>query len=136
MPIGMLIALIASASWAYFHRNSADRMEGVVFAALVSVALTPFLLPKMHDRYFYPADVFSILVAFLTPQLWFIAIAYQVISGLVYSIFLFEAHRSTMLILATQLNTVVLVYLLWKQARLFRGKENPEVVHAHGTEAT
>lgn len=135
MPIGMLIALIAGVSWAYFHRNASDRIEGVVFAALVSVALTPFLLPKMHDRYFYPADVFSMLLAFFVPQLWFIPLAYQVISSLVYSIFLFETHRSTMLILATQLNTIVLVYLLWKQGRLFRGRETPEVVHAPGTEA-
>jgi Gpi18-like mannosyltransferase len=115
MPIGMLITVLVSAIWAYLHRNSPTKHENLLFAALVSVALTPFLLPKMHDRYFYPADILSILLAFSAPQFWFVPICYQVISSLVYAIFLIEADRSTMLILATQLNTIVMVYLLWKQ---------------------
>jgi Gpi18-like mannosyltransferase len=136
MPIGMLIALVASVSWAYFHRNSSDKNEVVVFAALVSVALTAFLLPKMHDRYFYPADVLSILLAFSAPQFWFIPICYQVISSLVYAIFLIEADRATMLILATQLNTLVIAYLLGKQFRQSKLQENSKIVHVSGTEAT
>ena len=120
MPIGMLITLLVAVIWAYSHRNSSDKYEPVLFAALVSVVLTPFLLPKMHDRYFYPADVMSIILAFSTPQFWFIPICYQVISSLVYSIFLFDTDRSTMLILATQLNTIVMAYLIWKQFRLAR----------------
>jgi Gpi18-like mannosyltransferase len=136
MPIGMLIAVVASVSWAYFHRHSSHKNEVVVLAALVSVALTPFLLPKMHDRYFYPADVLSILLAFSAPQFWFIPICYQVISSLVYAIFLIEADRSTMLILATQLNTVVIAYLLWKQFRQSKLHENSQIVHGPRTEAT
>jgi Gpi18-like mannosyltransferase len=115
MPVGMLITILTSVIWAYVHLKSWNTHEATLFAALVSLALTPFLLPKMHDRYFYPADVVSILVAFFTPQMWFVPVCYQIISALVYSIFLFETDRSTMLILATQLNTIVIVYLLWKQ---------------------
>ena len=37
----------------------------------MSVALVPFLLPKMHDRYFYPADIFSLLAAFYMPEFGF-----------------------------------------------------------------
>lgn len=138
MPIGMLIALCMSLSWAYIHsrQNSSTNYENVLFAALVSVALTPFLLPKMHDRYFYPADVLSILVGFSTPQLWFIPVCYQVISSLVYLIFLIEADRSSMLILATQLNTAVMAYLLWKQFRLSKVRENPNVIQVPNTEVT
>ena len=86
----------------YQHtRNSPARIRLIVIllAPLVSVALTPFLLPKMHDRYFYPADVMSILLAFSVPQFWFVPLCYQVISSLVYAIFLVEADRVTMLIL-------------------------------------
>jgi hypothetical protein len=120
MPAGMLISILISIVWAYIHsrRNALKTHEMILLAALVSVSLTPFLLPKMHDRYFYPADVLSIVLAFAAPEFWFIPICYQVISSLVYSIFLFEAERSTMLILATQLNTVVIAYLLWKLFRL------------------
>lgn len=138
MPIGMLITVFISLSWAHIHsrQNSSNNYENVLFAALVSVALTPFLLPKMHDRYFYPADVLSILVGFSTPQFWFIPVCYQVISSLVYMIFLIEADRSSMLILATQLNTAVMAYLLWKQFRLSKVHENPRVVQVPNTEVT
>jgi Gpi18-like mannosyltransferase len=126
MPVGLLITILISIIWVYVHtrRNSSNKHEMVLLAALISVALMPFLLPKMHDRYFYPADVMSIILAFSAPQFWFIPICYQVISSLVYSIFLFEADRSTMLILATQLNTMVIVYLVWKQFLEPRQNEN------------
>lgn len=136
MPIGMLITIVVSMIWAYVHRNDPIEYENVLLAVLVSVALTPFLLPKMHDRYFYPADVFSILLAFCAPQFWFVPICYQVISSLVYAIFLVEADRPTMLILATQLNTAVMAYLLWKQFRLSKVRENPRVVPVPNTEVT
>ena len=122
MPIGMLVTAFIGILWALLHRNSSDRQEGLLFSALVSVALVPFLLPKMHDRYFYPADVFSIVLAFSMPEFWFIPVCYQVISSLVYAIFLIEADRSSMLILATQLNTMVLAYLLWKQFRFSKNR--------------
>jgi Gpi18-like mannosyltransferase len=134
MPIGMLITALVGIFWAIALRNSSIKHENLLLAALVSVAITPFLLPKMHDRYFYPADVFSILLAFSAPQFWFIPICYQVISGLVYAIFLVEADRSTMLILATQLNTIVIAYLLWKQFRLAKnvphGEEHPVIAES------
>src|SRR5690349_8544058 len=60
MPVGMLITILTSVIWALIHRKSWNTYEATLFAALVSLALTPFLLPKMHDRYFYPADVVSI----------------------------------------------------------------------------
>jgi hypothetical protein len=108
----------------------------VLFAALVSLALAPFLLPKMHDRYFYPADVSSIVMAFFLPQFWFVPVAYQIISSLVYAIFLFDAPRSTMLILATQLNTFMIIYLLWKQSRLSKVEDTTRTVQLSETETT
>jgi len=122
MPVGMGITAVISILWAYVlsRRKSARTPESTLLTVLISLALMPFLLPKMHDRYFYPADVMSIVLAFSAPQFWFIPIGYQVISGLAYSIFLFEADRPTMLILATQLNTTVLAYLLWKQFRILQ----------------
>ena len=122
MPIGMLVAGFVAILWAFLHRKSSNTQESLLFTALVSVALVPFLLPKMHDRYFYPADVFSIVLAFSLPEFWFIPVCYQVVSSLVYAIFLIEADRATMLILATQLNTMVLAYLLWKQFRFSKNR--------------
>ena len=57
--------------------------------SLISFMLLPFFLPKMHERYFFPADVISIAFAFYFPQLFFIPIAMSAISFLSYEPYLF-----------------------------------------------
>jgi len=41
----------------------------IVLVATASLVLVPFLLPKMHDRYFFPADVMAIVLAAYFPRL-------------------------------------------------------------------
>jgi Gpi18-like mannosyltransferase len=57
---------------------------------LVSVLIIPFFLPKMHERYFYPADIISIAFAFYYPQLFYLPILIGGVSFLAYYPFLFE----------------------------------------------
>ncbi len=117
---GLIVCVLILSVWivAYARKKFVLRSEILLYLSLMSVILVPFLLPKMHDRYFYPADVFSLVTAFYMPNLWFVAVAYQVISSLAYSVFLFDAPRQISLVLATQLNTYFVVYLLWKQSKL------------------
>jgi Gpi18-like mannosyltransferase len=89
--------------------------RAMILAALVSLAVAPFLLPKMHDRYFYPADVFSLIAAFLLPEIWFIPIAYQMISMLAYLPYLFAVNPQAVLPVAAFINTRTIACLLWKQ---------------------
>lgn len=118
--IGFGVAILGISYWilTYARRAFPLKPDLIFFTALVSVALTPLLLPKMHDRYFYPADIFSLVLILFYPELWFVPVSYQVISLLAYSIFLFDVPRQIPLILSTELNTVMLAYLLWKQYRV------------------
>jgi len=117
LTIGIPLAAVLLLTWAFVYgfKRYALTPRALVLAALVSVALTPFLLPKMHDRYFYPADVFSLIAAFFIPEIWFVPIAYQVISLLSYTPFLFGVNSQTVIPLATLINTLTIVFLLWKQ---------------------
>ncbi|WP_158880479.1 glycosyltransferase 87 family protein [Amycolatopsis anabasis] len=66
----------------------------IVLAATVSVLLVPFLLPSMHDRYFYLADVFTVAAAFWLPRrLWFVPILTQFASLFSYLPFLLLPQR-------------------------------------------
>jgi Gpi18-like mannosyltransferase len=56
-----------------------------LIVAAMSVFLVPYLLPKMHDRYFFPADVFLILLACVMPRFWPAALAMQAGSLVVYA---------------------------------------------------
>jgi Gpi18-like mannosyltransferase len=42
----------------------------VLVTSLLSVTLTPYVLTRMHERYFYPADLLSVVLLFYRPQLW------------------------------------------------------------------
>src|SRR4029077_21254827 len=53
--------------------------------SLVFALAIPFLLPDMHERYFYLADVISIIYAFYFPRSFYIAIIMQCCSLLSYT---------------------------------------------------
>lgn len=52
----------------------------VVALAAASVLVTPLLLPHMHERYFFAADILLIVAAYLVPRLMPIAVAVQIVS--------------------------------------------------------
>ncbi|HEX8992227.1 MAG TPA: hypothetical protein VF784_11170 [Anaerolineales bacterium] len=58
--------------------------------ALTSVLLVPFFLPKMHDRYFYPADALSIVYAFFFPEYFFVPLVIITSSFFAYQAHLFD----------------------------------------------
>jgi Gpi18-like mannosyltransferase len=115
--IGLPLAGLLLLTWALIYGFKHYQFSPAILTttALISLALTPFLLPKMHDRYFYPADVFSLIVAFFVPELWFVPIAYQLISLLSYIPYLFGSEPQATLPMATLINAMIIFFLLWKQ---------------------
>ncbi len=71
---GMAIAtvVIAAVIILLWRRRTALTGEGIVRIALLFALLAPFLLPKMHDRFFFPADILSVLYAWYRPDRWFL----------------------------------------------------------------
>jgi Gpi18-like mannosyltransferase len=56
----------------------------IVLAAAFFSLLLPYLLPGMHERYFYLADVLTLMLAFYRPRLWYVAALVQAGSLLSY----------------------------------------------------
>jgi Gpi18-like mannosyltransferase len=79
---GVVVVLVASLVWASKQKISASLLLKVT---LVFALTIPFLLPDMHERYFYLADVVSIIYAFYFPRYFFIAIIMQLCSLLSYA---------------------------------------------------
>lgn len=91
--------------------------------ACICVTALPFLLPKMHDRYFYAADVLTFVLAVVNPRVWWIAAMVQLSSFMSYGPVIF-VHQSwfpipheNRLNLAALLNGAALAWLvnLWWQ---------------------
>lgn len=89
--------------------------EQLVISALASVSLAPMVLPMMHDRYFYPADVISLLVAFFIPRLWFLPLAFQLTSFLAYSRWLFSFWHVKVFAIASIINFIIVIYIIKSQ---------------------
>lgn len=80
----------------------------VLLTALSSAITVPFLLPAMHDRYFYLADVLSLVAAFYLPRrLWFVPILVQTASFASYLPFLRPKTYASMLAEEYQWSTPV-----------------------------
>ena len=84
---GLLVCLLCLVSW-----RSAVSLDGdvIVRLSLVSVLLVPFTLPYMHERYFFAADVVSIIYAFYTPKRFFVPLIVGTASLFSYFPFLFR----------------------------------------------
>ena len=71
---GLLIGCAAAGLVGAATAISALRLQfgprTIVLVAALSSALMPYLLPKMHDRYFFVADIMTLTVAFVIPRLW------------------------------------------------------------------
>jgi len=85
------------------------------------VSLTPFVLPRMHERYFYPADALSLVAAFFNPELWFVPFAFQLSSGLASAVYL-KGKSLEPVMYGAIINTIILIVLLVYQ---FSWRANP-----------
>ncbi|MBE0680534.1 MAG: hypothetical protein IH589_01360 [Anaerolineales bacterium] len=119
------IAVLAWVGYTWHFTKRMDR-KTLLLMALISVGLTPFVLPKMHDRYFYPADALSLIVGFYVPGTWFLPILYQAVSLLSYMPFLLNISGQRYVQTAAIINTLTVGFLLWKQWKMTSDAEKPD----------
>ena len=66
--IAAFVFMFAVLGLAYFKRRELET-DAVLWAALLFTLGIPFLLPHMHERYFFAADIMCLLLAFTVPRL-------------------------------------------------------------------
>ena len=111
--VGILAAFAAMVIilvWLYRNRGSL-RDEAVLTAAVLFVVVIPFLLPHMHDRYFFCADVLSLIFAVIFPRLCFVPVLCQFASLLGYHAYLKGRYLYPMSYGATALAIVIVVLI-------------------------
>ncbi|WP_158883221.1 glycosyltransferase 87 family protein [Amycolatopsis anabasis] len=68
--LGLILAIL-------FHRKQLTATK-IVLMATSSAILVPFLLPSMHERYFYLAEALTVVAAFYLPRrLWYVPVLLQ-----------------------------------------------------------
>ncbi|GLV58056.1 hypothetical protein KDH_48900 [Dictyobacter sp. S3.2.2.5] len=69
------------------HPKMSNRL--LVMLAFIFALCVPFFLPQMHERYFYTADIMSVIYACYIPRQFYLAIGVQLASLFSYAPFLF-----------------------------------------------
>jgi Gpi18-like mannosyltransferase len=105
---GLMVLLVSILVWT---SKIALTPAIIVKIAFVLVLAIPFLLPRMHERYFYVADVVSIIYAFYTPRFYYIAIMVQICSFSSYVPFLYHVLLFDLRVIAGVVLVVVLITL-------------------------
>jgi Gpi18-like mannosyltransferase len=119
VAIGLVTAALGCFALAVLPRLRKTKLEitGKVLAATMFLAVTPFLLPKMHDRYFFAADMSAIILAAYVPRLWIVPVILQISSlcAIAPDLAWTFVHRvpSPSLPVAVMLCTVVVGYLVF-----------------------
>ncbi len=90
VPLGLAVTAIVllGLGWRVYRSRTELTPDRLLQLALTIVFLVPFLLPKMHERYFFMADVLSVVSAFYRPQFFWMPILIQLSSLLTYTDFL------------------------------------------------
>ncbi len=113
VPLGVLFAAICCVGlvWYAIKGNWELNQEDIIFFVVTIAVVLPYVLPKMHERYFYPATMFSILFFFFNPRLKLIPLALQVTSLLSYLPFL-RGYELVPLFIPALINGYVAIVLI------------------------
>ncbi|HOZ59746.1 MAG TPA: hypothetical protein PKY70_16310, partial [Nakamurella multipartita] len=85
----MAAAIMAGAAILAWRARPLSSGQIVLLAAALVLAV-PFFLPEMHERYFYLADVLTVLAAFHVRRFWPVAVVVNLCSVLSYAPFLWN----------------------------------------------
>ena len=104
----------------------------LVQLATFSVLIMPFILPRMLDRFFVPAEIFAVILAFYIPKYWYI----PVIIGLSNFMLHIQLTYQYILIPPNQLSIFMLVVIIVLGVKLLRTLEHlPSPVDIPGRRA-
>jgi Gpi18-like mannosyltransferase len=99
-----------------------DDPRQIILAAILSAILIPFLLPKMHDRYFYFAEMLSISIIFIDWRYFLVTILLQISTLIGYWHFLQNTSSPSSTSFSASMILAVLAILIWT---IFRPKVKP-----------
>ncbi len=115
---GLVLASSASAFLILGMRERSDLepMGWTITTALLSALLAPYFLPGVHERYFYAADVLSLVYAFFIPRGWIVTCLVQAASFFTYLPYLFHKESVPRPLLAVVM-TVAFVVTVFRFSR-------------------
>lgn len=113
-----LLTVLATIGLILFLARSRWRLRGerLVLAMAAPLLISPYLLPKMHDRYFFAGDMMVLLLMMIKPKMWLPATMLQVSALITAYPHLYRGgsdQPTSFYILPVALTTWALAWVLW-----------------------
>ncbi|MCS7005460.1 MAG: glycosyltransferase family 39 protein [Cytophagales bacterium] len=122
----LLVIFIILSMILYFlaYRPRLTPQERFVLVML-SLGWIPYLLPQMHERYFFGVDVLSVIYIFLFPTYWYRGTLLIFCSFMSYQPYLFQTTPVPLLVLSLLYGyTLITISIQWFQSIHFKGVES------------
>jgi Gpi18-like mannosyltransferase len=129
VAIGLILATLAGLALAALTmRIPREDRERLMVAACASLLIMPFLLPKMHDRYFYAFELTSIALAWANPRYLGLAVMAQA-NGVLSYMELERLLPLQLLMPPAICNAGMAVLLVTQMVRPAPGRRRPSIPH-------
>lgn len=133
---GVLVAFtaIGVALLVLFHHKIPATPKNTIYVSVFFSLLSPFVLPHMHERYFYMADAFVILYVLIYKRKYWLALLMSFSSVLAYTHFLmggyiFKFLGQDSVRLAALINLFLIIYLVCEAPKVLEKKENEKEIN-------
>ncbi len=123
-PLGGLFGLVCCGLliWVVLRSKTELTNEKLILFIITIFTVMPYILPKMHERYFYPASIAAIMLPFYWPKFRMVPIVLQCTSLLSYMIFL-RGYEILPLAIPALINGILVIVLLYSLIRSFPPNE-------------
>jgi Gpi18-like mannosyltransferase len=96
-PVGIIFMIFSVSMLLYYcivKDIAFETKDNWIRISLISVLIIPYLLPAMHERYFFMADLLSIVYAFYFPKKWWLPMAIIFCSFMSYTNYLYQVKEN------------------------------------------
>lgn len=83
--------VVVSIIYSYFVLDLPKNDSSLITFAFIFVCIIPYFLPAMHERYYFLADIFSLIYCFCRKEKFYFILCFQAISVLSYLPFLLHS---------------------------------------------
>jgi Gpi18-like mannosyltransferase len=124
--VGVVSMAVIGIYYVWYVVRSRRRLDPplVLKLCLLSLLMTPFFLPKMHERFFFVADVTAIAYAFYFPRQYWVAIMVSFASFFAYQPFLFHYTLVPPKVLPIVMGTALWLVAASTKKTLDEGQDN------------
>lgn len=127
--LGLTLLVCVVVIYYFYKENIRVNARSIVLLGAIFSILVPYLLPHMHERYFYMAEVLLLLYAFTIKGRWHLVILSQLSGLITYANFAlggwyFPSIGNGNLVIASTINIVIIALLLVDTKHLDRDKSD------------